>query len=50
MACAIAGTWRGIESIPIGLQNGLRSANPDYDFDTIAAGLTKIALKRAGLQ
>ncbi len=50
MACAIAGTWRGIDSIPVPLQNTLRSANPAYNFDSVAAGLTKLALNRAGLE
>jgi ADP-ribosylglycohydrolase len=49
IACAIAGTWRGIDSIPMSSQRSLQTANPAYDFAGIADGLTRLALKRAGV-
>jgi ADP-ribosylglycohydrolase len=48
MACAIAGTYRGIDAIPPGMIETLRRANPDYDFDATIAGLMNLAAKRAG--
>ncbi|RMG65541.1 MAG: ADP-ribosylglycohydrolase family protein [Chloroflexi bacterium] len=45
MACAVCGAWRGIEAIPIEMRQALRDANPDYDFDAVAAGLLQVALQ-----
>ncbi len=45
MACAIAGTWRGVEAIPFEHIKTLRQANPNYDFEDIADGLYEVALK-----
>jgi ADP-ribosylglycohydrolase len=44
MACAVCGAWKGIEAIPADMTATLRAANPDYDFDAIAAGLLDLAL------
>jgi ADP-ribosylglycohydrolase len=43
MGTAIAGTWRGIEAIPEWVQERLRKANPEMDFDWLADGLFKLA-------
>jgi ADP-ribosylglycohydrolase len=43
MACAVCGAWKGIEAIPQDMITLLRKANPDYNFDQIAAGLVGIA-------
>jgi len=45
MACAIAGAWHGIESIPQEYTEILRQANPEYDFEATATGLYEIALQ-----
>jgi len=44
MGTAIAGTWRGIEAFPGWIQDKLRVANPEMDFDGIADGLYKLAV------
>lgn len=46
MACAIAGTWRGIEAIPAEWIQTLEEVNSQYDFRGIAHGLTELARKR----
>jgi ADP-ribosylglycohydrolase len=43
MACAIAGAWHGIESIPADHIETLNRANPAYDFAEFAKGLHHIA-------
>jgi ADP-ribosylglycohydrolase len=43
MACAVCGAWKGIDAIPQDMIETLRRANPDYNFDDIAASLTVIA-------
>lgn len=45
IACAIAGAWYGIDSIPAEHLEVLRQANPEYNFDEIAEGLYQIAAK-----
>ena len=45
MACAVCGAWQGIEAIPRDMVETLRRANPDYDFDEIAAGLLTVATR-----
>lgn len=45
MACAIAGTWRGVDAIPAEHIATLRSVNPEIEFDRVAAGLTALAMK-----
>jgi ADP-ribosylglycohydrolase len=48
MAGAVCGAWKGVEAIPQDMINLLRKANPDYNFDEIAAGLCAIAQEKAG--
>ena len=43
MACAIAGAWHGIETIPADHIETLNRANPAYDFEEFAIGLHQIA-------
>ena len=43
MACAIAGAWRGAESIPGEIVAVLRRVNPELDFDGVARGLEAVA-------
>lgn len=43
MACAIAGSWRGINAFSQSVIDTLVDANPDLDFYRIAEGLFKIA-------
>ena len=43
MACAIAGAWRGISAFPAGVLSTLCAANPEFDFDRVAQGLTALA-------
>jgi ADP-ribosylglycohydrolase len=43
MACAVCGAWQGVDAIPPDMLEMLRRANPDYNFDEIAAGLVVIA-------
>lgn len=45
MACAIAGAWHGVESIPHEYVEVLSQANPRYDLAAIADGLYPIALQ-----
>jgi ADP-ribosylglycohydrolase len=45
MACAIAGAWHGIDTIPIEYIELLRQANPEYDFEEIAEDLYDVALE-----
>nr|MBI2904759.1 ADP-ribosylglycohydrolase family protein [Chloroflexota bacterium] len=42
MACAIAGAWRGAEAFEPAIIQKLRSANPELDFDGVAAGLAAL--------
>lgn len=44
IACAIAGAWRGLDSLPVAYLDTLRQANPRYDFEEIAEGLYSVAL------
>lgn len=44
MACAVCGAWQGVEAIPADMRATLRAVNPEYDFDEIADGLSKLAL------
>jgi ADP-ribosylglycohydrolase len=43
IACAIAGAWTGVDSIPLEYIEVLRQANPQYNFEEIAEGLYEIA-------
>lgn len=43
MACAIAGSWQGIDAIPIEYVEMLSQANPQYDFKETAEALYEIA-------
>lgn len=45
MACAIAGTWYGIEAIPPEFIQILRQANPQYNWEEMAEELYEIACK-----
>lgn len=45
MATAIAGAWKGVEAFPDWALEGLRMANPEFDFEAIAEGLHALALK-----
>jgi ADP-ribosylglycohydrolase len=45
IACAIAGAWWSIDSIPLEVTQIINQANPEYDFEEIAEGLYDIALK-----
>ena len=45
IACAIAGTWRGLESFDEYTIRMLKSANPELDFDQVASGLAELAQK-----
>ena len=47
MACAIAGTWQGIDAIPPDHLEIIRQANAQYDFEAVAAGLYEVALHNA---
>lgn len=44
MAVAMAGAWKGIEAFPAWVVEGLRTANPEFDFDALAEGLYQLAL------
>jgi ADP-ribosylglycohydrolase len=46
MACAIAGTWKGITVIPFQFILQLRKKNPEFDFDETAAGLLRVIQSR----
>ncbi len=43
IACAIAGAWQGATAFDQGIVNALKKANPELDFDKVAAGLTELA-------
>ncbi len=45
IACAIAGTWHGIDAIPLEYIEILRQANPQYNFEETAEGLYEVALQ-----
>jgi ADP-ribosylglycohydrolase len=45
IACAIAGTWQGVEVIPADHLETIRQANPQYNFEQTADGLYEIALR-----
>jgi ADP-ribosylglycohydrolase len=45
IACAIAGAWHGVDSIPLEQIEIIRQANPEYDFEEIAEGLFAVALR-----
>ncbi|MDX1520452.1 MAG: ADP-ribosylglycohydrolase family protein [Anaerolineae bacterium] len=44
IACAIAGAWHGIDTIPPHHVDTLRQANPQLEFEPVAEGLYQIAL------
>lgn len=46
MACAIAGTWQGIEAFKPEWIETLRVVNPDLDFEGTAEGLYRLAVLR----
>ncbi|MEI7988691.1 MAG: ADP-ribosylglycohydrolase family protein [Chloroflexota bacterium] len=46
MACAIAGTWKGITVIPYQYFLKLRKKNPELDFDKTAEGLFQVIQRR----
>jgi len=43
MACAIAGTWRGISAFQPSHIHRIKQANPEFDFDKTALGLLELA-------
>jgi ADP-ribosylglycohydrolase len=43
IACAIAGAWHGVDTIPLEHIDTLRRANPQYDFEEVAEALYEIA-------
>ena len=43
MACAIAGAWHGIDTIPAEHIETLNQANPECDFEQVASGLYHLA-------
>lgn len=45
IACAIAGTWQGVEVIPADHLETIRRVNPQYNFEQTADGLYEIALR-----
>jgi ADP-ribosylglycohydrolase len=47
IACAIAGAWHGIESIPDEYIEILNNANPEYNFEQVAAGLYDLARRNS---
>ncbi|MBN1266945.1 MAG: ADP-ribosylglycohydrolase family protein [Anaerolineales bacterium] len=48
IACAIAGTWKGIEVFPEEVINTLEEVNPGINFRPVASRLTELLLKRLG--
>jgi ADP-ribosylglycohydrolase len=42
MACAVAGAWRGAKAFSQEHISQLRNANPELDFDAVAAGLLRL--------
>ncbi|MBN1263975.1 MAG: ADP-ribosylglycohydrolase family protein [Anaerolineales bacterium] len=47
IACAIAGTWKGVKAIPQDWIHTLETVNSRYDFRGTAKGLVKIAVERS---
>lgn len=45
IACAIAGAWQSIDTIPLEFIQIIRQANPQYNFEETAEGLYDVALK-----
>lgn len=45
IACAIAGAWHGVNSIPVEYIDVLKQANPQYDFEEMAENLYDIAIQ-----
>ena len=46
MACAMAGAWRGASAIPEQIQEQLRAANPELDFEGVGKGLHQMVEDR----
>lgn len=46
MACAMAGAWRGASTIPEPIRQRLQAANPELDFEHVAAGLYRLIAQR----
>jgi len=46
MACAMAGAWKGAMVFPGAIIEKITSANPELDFQGVAAGLIEIAARR----
>lgn len=46
MACAIAGSWKGISSIPADIRNTIEKVNKDYDFFGTAKEIVKFIEER----
>ncbi len=47
MACAIAGAWQTVNTIPLQHIETIRRANPQYNFEETAEALYEIALKNS---
>jgi ADP-ribosylglycohydrolase len=45
MACAMAGAWKGIDAFPPEVLRTLQTANPEVNFDVLAANLESVAKK-----
>jgi hypothetical protein len=48
MACAIAGAWRGVTAFDPVTMGTLKRANPNLDFEKVAAGLGLLAQGNRG--
>ncbi|NMB63136.1 MAG: hypothetical protein GYA18_12490 [Chloroflexi bacterium] len=46
MACAIAGAWKGIDSIPTDIKNTIEKVNKDYNFYETAKGIVQFIEER----
>jgi ADP-ribosylglycohydrolase len=49
VACAIAGSWRSIDAIPMEYVRILREANPQYNFEESAEDLYEVAMKNKSM-